>query len=963
MRYPVIVTVIIMMISASELRGQFYETGQDPSSVKWLQIKTGRFTVIYPKSYGENGLTFAKSLEESYSELLSVYPAQKVKIPVIIHSLTTKSNGYVAWAPKRMELFPTPEQNTIPLSSVKQLTLHELAHVYQMKSLYRGFSKAMAIPFGQQFTGIVAAMLPQWYLEGDAVFAETLLSRSGRGRTPSFIRQLKAITIEKGQVYKYDRMLNDSYASFVPDHYETGFQIVSLSKLKYGLQTWNDILKFTGDQPFTIIPVNISLNRLAGLSKKKLFDQTFDTLRTIWNEEIIKDKPVSYDVISPEKNGKYNSYYSPAIAGTDSVIALKTTLDRPYEFVLINTKTKSEKRVHIPGQVYPLVFSYSNGNLAWIEKQPDPRWENREYSVIKIMNLKSGLTKRLTRKSRYQSASLSPNGSLIAATENSIENRNSLVLINTPSGNVEQIIGSPDNIYLQKPQWTDDGKQVTFIFLNNGGEGVIAYRLMENSWSVLLESGRDDLQSAFLRNDTLFYVSSISGTENIYFRAKNGNSGRITRSKFGATDLYISGDQMIFSDYSSTGNSICATSLSRNIKKGEAITKAENLIIDNIKDPLKAADNQAEIDYSPVPYRKWQHLFSFHSWFPFYADLEEIKSDPASVRPGLSLLSQNQLSTLVTQFGYEYSQDKRHVLHSRVTFSGWYPVFESKLDYGTFPGITKLVKQGETVSNPSVIKPGLRSVNTVSVPLRFSSGRFTQYFRPSVSSDFQNDYIYLNGLYDYGQTIVSGRVYFSNYSRSVNRDIYPRWAQVLDFNYSYAPFDRNLYGTMGTLKTTFYFPGLLPHNSLKFRFEKEKQTPVKFLYGNRASYPRGYKNIMSRELELYSADYTLPLLYPDLSLSSLLYLKRIRAGLFYDYGFGTYNSYFKYTASGVTRDDHNYRERFSSTGFEILADFHLLRIPYMITGGVQTIWMRSSSSPVFEFVFNIDLYGMTIGRR
>jgi len=47
-------------------------------------------------------------------------------------------------APKRMELYPTPDQNTIPMAAEEQLAVHELAHVLQMESLNRGFSKGMS---------------------------------------------------------------------------------------------------------------------------------------------------------------------------------------------------------------------------------------------------------------------------------------------------------------------------------------------------------------------------------------------------------------------------------------------------------------------------------------------------------------------------------------------------------------------------------------------------------------------------------------------------------------------------------------------------------------------------------------------------------------------------------------------------------------------------------------------------
>ena len=76
-----------------------------------------------------------------------------------------------------------------------------------------------------------------------------------------------------------------------------------------------------------------------------------------------------------------------------------------------------------------------------------------------------------------------------------------------------------------------------------------------------------------------------------------------------------------------------------------------------------------------------------------------------------------------------------------------------------------------------------------------------------------------------GQTIISARLYFSNYHRSAMRDIYPRWAQTFDLNYSFAPFDKDIYGSSMITEDFFYFPGIFPNNGIKIRFEKEKQPP------------------------------------------------------------------------------------------------------------------------------------------
>src|SRR5665811_76180 len=103
MRYRFVFFLSAFLFVSQFISAQYYVTGQDPASLKWMQIKTGRFTVIYPENYGPGGLIYAKSLEDSYSRLISLFPERKFKIPVVIHNFTIQSNGYVSWAPKRME--------------------------------------------------------------------------------------------------------------------------------------------------------------------------------------------------------------------------------------------------------------------------------------------------------------------------------------------------------------------------------------------------------------------------------------------------------------------------------------------------------------------------------------------------------------------------------------------------------------------------------------------------------------------------------------------------------------------------------------------------------------------------------------------------------------------------------------------------------------------------------------------
>jgi hypothetical protein len=421
---------------------------------------------------------------------------------------------------------------------------------------------------------------------------------------------------------------------------------------------------------------------------------------------------------------------------------------------------------------------------------------------------------------------------------------------------------------------------------------------------------------------------------------------------------------MIFSDYSASGNNLGFALLDENPPIASLEKDTASFLINRFDLQTKTSDTSSISSYNPIPYRKWQNLFRFHSWMPFYADLDEITSDPASVRPGFTIMTQNTLSTLISTIGYEYSEDKLNLLHTKITWKGWYPVIETEVEYGNDPMIYK--PQGNSfpyIADPSEIRKGVSLLNTLSIPLRFSGGRFFQYIRPSYTWEYSNDYIYMKEdlAYDYGQSVNTARIYFSNYHRYAYRDINPRWAQTFDLSYTYAPWDKDIYGTALAFRSSFYFPGFFPNHSIRLKYENENQDPSKFMYGNKVPLPRGYKDIRSRERELITADYTFPLLYPDLNLASLIYITRIRSSLFYDFSASDGNTHYNLPTS-PTQEYRNYEELFRSYGFELLADFHLFRLPFEISGGIQTAWTEEYDKPVVKFLLNIDIFGMNLRR-
>jgi hypothetical protein len=171
---------------------------------------------------------------------------------------------------------------------------------------------------------------------------------------------------------------------------------------------------------------------------------------------------------------------------------------------------------------------------------------------------------------------------------------------------------------------------------------------------------------------------------------------------------------------------------------------------------------------------------------PFYADIDEIQDDLSAITPGFTLMTQNNLSTLVSTFGYEYS-GQRHKLHSNIKWKGWYPVIESGIEYGNPVNVEKL----SDVAVPDILSDGYSGQQDLSSGIQGRTSPGQLYL--SASSSIKNDYIYLRetAATTTFRTSCQTNLHL-NYRRQSLR-ILSAWAQTIDDLFDY-PFDGSIYG-------------------------------------------------------------------------------------------------------------------------------------------------------------------------
>ena len=109
-----LLTTLCIILSCTLASAQFNTAGNDPFKVRWMELSSENFRVVYPEGMDSLARVYARRLEtarimNSWSSGLLVGQSCSSKMPVVLHAYNSFPNASVAWAPKRMDMFTVPE--------------------------------------------------------------------------------------------------------------------------------------------------------------------------------------------------------------------------------------------------------------------------------------------------------------------------------------------------------------------------------------------------------------------------------------------------------------------------------------------------------------------------------------------------------------------------------------------------------------------------------------------------------------------------------------------------------------------------------------------------------------------------------------------------------------------------------------------------------------------------------------
>ena len=941
---------IFFFIVVQVVNAQFYIVGQEPASVHWKQIKTTNFNIIYPDGYFSNANIYANTLELTHKITLSPYLKQSPKpFTFVLHPQSTWANAMVLPAPLHGDFFEIPDQNLYPEIWQYQLSLHEYRHFAQMRKMYQGVGKGLSYVFGQAGPMALFGMfIPLWYIEGDAVFNETIHSKSGRGRLPSFTMGLKAQLLDK-KIYKFDKAVVGSYRDYVPDHYTLGYQLVLYGVENYGYDMWNLGLDRVARRPYLLKPFVNGLKTYSGLRKVKYYNKVIDTLRVEWKsdqETKLLSKP---DHIIPAKKKRFfTNYRFPVMLKDGSVVAERTGLDDINRFVKLYADG-TEEVLFTPGFDYSESLSANDSLLCWNEKQYDLRWSNRDYSIIKIYNYRTKKLRTLTHKTRLFAPSLSPDGKKVVAVSVSENGINSLKVLDAVTGEIITRFSTKDNLFFMIPKWSADGNSIVSIVLSKQGKSIVVYEPGNDRYNYVLPFGFDEINRPYKQGNFIVYTGTYNGVNNIYqLDMRMGEISQLTNVKYGAEDATLSPDNsLIFSDYTADGYRI--GKLDSSEITGKKIDSVKPFIYP--VDKLVTANTFVledtvvpSVQYKEKKYSRLKHLFNLHSWGPMLVDVNSYQFEPNVV-----MASQNMLGTAVSTLGYYYNyNDRTGKIKFTFDYTGWYPVVGFQANYGK-RHLSYVNEDGNKVT--AFWDETNLSLN-LSVPLRFIKSKWINGVTPRVSvkekflSNIRNATFSNTQFTSFGYSLYAYR----SLKRS-RKDLLSKWSQSIYTAFSHTPFSSKP-SSIAYVSGNITFPGFFNHHGLKIYVAQEWKKDGDYSYGDYIATPRGYTNLKFDNVFSVKADYAFPIAYPDWDIPSAAYLTRIYAQLFFDYSSlrvkdRVFDNPDKPTVNG-------YIDQPSSMGIELYTNWYFLSLPVEFTLGFRGSY-KLSGSFVPEFLFGFGL--------
>ncbi len=555
------------------------QAAQIDPSFKFSTIETEHFLIHYHQGLEKLAHKSTGMAEEIHNLLTSTFswtPVEKTHLTLIDSS--DISNGFATVLPyNSIYIYTVPPMPDMSIGQyedwLKLVITHEYTHILTMDPV-RGYSKVMRNIFGKTMPGSDPLsfllffatvppniLLPRWWLEGTATWAESQYNQMGRGKS-TYYEMIFRTAVADDNLLSIDKINGEiPYWPAGGSVYIYGLALQRFIARYYGAEELGGLnIAHSGRAPYFI---NGAAVKVTSKNYVSLYRDMLSELRKEHSKKIDILKTASLtDINTFDINIKGERLTNPRISRDGKFLALNNRDPHKHESIVIVDKNGQKQTTVIDRLVSDHNITWSPDGQRIFFTQAEIHRTYNLYQDLYSYDIKKNRLKRLTDGMRVKDPDISPDGKTFAFVTVAADKQSLAFLDADGSEESLNIVSQYQGMRVSGPRWSTDGKSIVFSVRDlNGKTSLQIYSSAKNSTGktleVILEDTFDNIYPTWSPDDRfIVFTSDRTGVYNLFaYSLSEKKIYQITNLIGGALQPEISpdGKRIYFSSYDSRG--------------------------------------------------------------------------------------------------------------------------------------------------------------------------------------------------------------------------------------------------------------------------------------------------------------------------------------------------------------------------------------------------------------------------
>ncbi len=539
----------------------------------WYTIEGKHVAVHYNAEAERSARTVLKIAEEVWGPITSLYNYEPEKVHFIIKDIDDYSNGATYFFDNKIEIWASALDFDLRGAHnwLRNVISHEFTHMVQIQAsmkttrtipaVYLQFlnyedKRRPDILYG--FPNFIASYplatvnVPAWFAEGTAQYMRKDFNYDNWDShrdmiLRSYVLDGNMLTWNEMGVFSKTSLGNESV-------YNAGFALTRYISQKYGEDKLRQISEKLGK--LTNFTIDVAFKDVLGKNGTEIYDEWRDFLNQDYTKRIaaVRDNEVKGEMLIKKGFGNFYPIFSPNKKDIFFISNANENYFANSGIFKYNLETKKTESVKF-GIRSTLSFIKDSNKIVYAKLSEDnPKWT--DIHDLYIYDIGADEEKRITFGLRANNPNVSADGKKIVFLFQK-DGTSNVGTVDIDGKNFKRITFFENGEQIYNPKFSPDGKTIIFGYSYKNGRDIAQVKVDGSGFRFLLNEKYDERNPVYENDNKIIYCSDETGIFNIYeYDLGENTKTQLTNVVGGAFMPTISGDQIVYAGYTSTGYKI-----------------------------------------------------------------------------------------------------------------------------------------------------------------------------------------------------------------------------------------------------------------------------------------------------------------------------------------------------------------------------------------------------------------------